>query len=59
MRRSIIAAEREEERKATFCEQKVAKNFVSLGRAGFGAAGPVQRSFCAAFFKKRLLPFWA
>jgi hypothetical protein len=26
--------------KASFCEQKEAKNFVSLGRAGFTATGP-------------------
>jgi hypothetical protein len=38
-------------RSAIFCEQKVAKNFIV-------SPPPAQRqkNFCAAFFKKRLLP---
>jgi hypothetical protein len=35
---------------ATFCEQKVAKNFVELSGAGFNAAGPVSKKFLRRFF---------
>jgi hypothetical protein len=36
--------------KATFCEQKAAKNFVDLGRVGFTATGPVKQKFLRRFF---------
>jgi hypothetical protein len=35
--------------------KKKQKNFISLTRTGFTAAGQVSQKFCAAFFKKRLL----
>jgi hypothetical protein len=37
----FLAQSRENKERPIFCEQKVAKkNFVNLGRAGFGATGP-------------------
>jgi hypothetical protein len=37
-------------RKASFCEQKEAKNFVNLDRAGFAATGPEAQKFLRRFF---------
>jgi hypothetical protein len=34
-------------KKASFCEQKAAKNFFILGRAGFSATGPSEQKFFA------------
>jgi hypothetical protein len=45
-------------RKATFCEQKVAKKLCYAGPEAVSLATPMaqhNKSFCAAFFKKRLL----
>jgi hypothetical protein len=39
-----------EARQATFCEQKVAKNFANLGRAGFKTTGPKPKKFLRRFF---------
>jgi hypothetical protein len=36
--------------RATFCEQKVAKNFVNLGRAGFNAMGSKGAKIFAPLF---------
>jgi hypothetical protein len=44
--------------KASFCEQKEAKNFFNAGSWAFTRPTPwpsVAKSFCAAFFKKRPL----
>ena len=49
------AARRQAKERASFCEQKEAKNFVNLGRAGFGPRAQRSKSF-GRFFKKRPLP---
>jgi hypothetical protein len=44
----------------TFCEQKVAKKLFYAGSWALAATQPVaqhNKSFCGAFFKKRLLSF--
>jgi hypothetical protein len=49
---------RTSEGKATFCEQKVAKKLYEFGPWALAPTTPMARhneSFCAAFFKKRLL----
>jgi hypothetical protein len=46
-------------RKRYFCEQKVAKNFINLGRGGFTGIGPSSKKFLRRFFKKWPLPLWA
>jgi hypothetical protein len=50
------------ERKASFCEQKEAKKLCYAGLWALSPTTPIAqqiRSFCAAFFKKRLLPFFS
>jgi hypothetical protein len=45
---------------ATFCEQKVAKKLYESGLWAMSATTPItqhNKSFCGAFFKKRLLSF--
>jgi hypothetical protein len=37
-------------RKASFCEPTEAKNFFTLGRAGFAATGPDEQKFLRRFF---------
>src|ERR1700723_1826657 len=49
-RRAFLATVKE--RNATFCEQKVAKNLVNLGRAGFTGTGPKSQQFLRRFFQK-------
>jgi hypothetical protein len=39
------------ERNAIFCEQKVAKNFVNLGRVGFTGTRPKSKVFAPLFSK--------
>jgi hypothetical protein len=48
-------AEGKRKKALLFVNKKKQKNFVSLGRAGFTGTGQSHESFCAAFFKKRLL----
>ena len=55
--RFTVTTEELKEGKATFCEQKVAKKLCSLGPCSVGAAGPDQRSFCAAFLKSGYFSF--
>jgi hypothetical protein len=38
--------------KASFCEQKDAKNFVTWGRADFTGTGPKSQKFLRRFFQK-------
>jgi hypothetical protein len=48
------------EGKASFCEQKEAKKLFYAGPGALSRTKPQaqhKRSFCAAFFKKRLLSF--
>jgi hypothetical protein len=40
------------EESAIFCEQKVAKNFINLGRGGFTGIGPSSKKFLRRFFQK-------
>jgi hypothetical protein len=45
--------------RSTFCEQKVAKKLYEIGSWALAATQPMaqhRKSFCGAFFKKRLLP---
>jgi hypothetical protein len=42
----------ETRRKATSCEQKVAKNFTNRGSAGFTGTGPVKRKILHRYFQK-------
>jgi hypothetical protein len=44
-------------RKASFCEQKEAKNFFKLGRAGFAVTGPAKQEFFAPLFFKKAATF--
>ena len=55
----IAWREAKEESKRFFCEDKEAKkHFINLGPCWFQRYGPSpNKSFCAAFFKKRSLPF--
>jgi hypothetical protein len=45
-----------DEGRAAFCDQKVAKNFIRLGRAGSSARAPVKQKFWRRFLKKTATP---